>query len=102
MGEFKLEDIVKFSEENTVTTNLYDTQKVCVDFLCMEEGQSALQETKDQKVIVVINSGSGSVVTDEGEQDIEEGSFVLFERSEPRTIKAKTRLTALVAALPKG
>ncbi|ODS32885.1 MAG: hypothetical protein SCARUB_01991 [Candidatus Scalindua rubra] len=102
MGEFKLEDSIKFSEENIVSTNLYDSQKVCVDFLCMEEGQSALEDTKDQKVIIVINSGSGSVVTDEGEQDVEEGTFVLFESSEPRTLKAKTKLTALVTAIPKG
>jgi len=102
MGEFKLEDIVKFSEENAVSTSLLDSQKVCVNFLCMEEGQSALEDTKGQKVIVVVNSGSGSVVTDEGEQDVEEGAFIMFESSEPRTIKAKTRLTVLVAALPKG
>lgn len=101
MGAFKLEDIVKFSEENTVSTNLFDSQKACVDFLCMEEGQSALEDTKDQKVIVVVSSGSGSVVTDEGEQDIEEGTFIMFESGEPRTIKAKTKLTALVTALPK-
>lgn len=101
MGAFKLEDIVKFSEENTVSTNLFDSQKACVDFLCMEEGQSALEDTKDQKVIVVVSSGSGSVVTDEGEQDIEEGTFIMFESGESRTIKAKTKLTALVTALPK-
>ena len=102
MGEFKLEDIVKFSEENTVSTNLYDSQKASVSFLCMEEGQSALQETKDQKVIVVVNSGSGLVVSDEGEHEVEEGTFVLFESGESRTLKAKTKLTALVTALPKG
>lgn len=102
MGEFKLEDIVKFSEENTVSTNLYDSQKVCVNFLCMEEGQSSLQDTKSQKIIIVVNSGSGSVVTDEGEHDVEEGTFILFENGESRTLKAKTKLTALVAAIPKG
>jgi quercetin dioxygenase-like cupin family protein len=102
MGEFKLEDIVKFSEENTVSTNLYDSQKACVNLLCMEEGQSALQETKDQKVIVVVNSGSGLVVSDEGEHEVEEGTFVLFESGEPRTLKAKTKLTALVTIIPKG
>ncbi|MEE8190407.1 MAG: hypothetical protein V3T79_02295 [Candidatus Scalindua sediminis] len=102
MGEFKLEDIVKFSEENTVSTNLYDSQKACVNFLCMEEGQSALQETKDQKVIIVVNSGSGLVVSDEGEHEVEEGTFVLFESGEPRTLKAKTKLTALVTIIPKG
>ncbi len=102
MGKFKLEDIVSFSEENTVSTNLYDSQKACVSFLCMEEGQSALQETKDQKVIVVVNSGSGLVVSDEGEHEVEEGTFVLFESGEPRTLKAKTKLTALVTTLPKG
>ncbi|HDY66173.1 MAG: hypothetical protein JYX80_14855 [Candidatus Scalindua sediminis] len=102
MGEFKLEDIVKFSEENTVSTNLYDSQKACVNLLCMEEGQSALQETKDQKVIVVVNSGSGLVVSDEGEHEVEEGTFVLFESGEPRTLKAKTKLTALVTIISKG
>ncbi len=102
MGDFKLEDIVKYSEENTVSTSLFDSQKVCVNFLCMEEGQSALEDTKGQKVIVVVNSGSGSVVTDEGEQNVEEGTFIMFESSEARTVKAKTKLTALVATLPKG
>ncbi len=102
MGEFKLEDIMKFSDENTVSTNLFDSQKVCVNFLCMEEGQTALEDTNGQKVIVVVNSGSGSIVTDEGEQDVEEGTFIMFESSESRTVKAKTKLTALVAALPKG
>ncbi len=102
MGEFKLEDIVKFSEDNIVSTNLFDSQKVSVSFLCMEEGQSALEDTNGQKVVVVINSGSGSVVTDEGEQDVDEGTFIMFESSEDRTVKAKTKLTALVAALPKG
>ncbi len=102
MGEFKLEDIVKFSEENTVSTNLYDSQKACVNFLCMEEGQSSLQDTKSQKIIIVVNSGSGSVVTDEGEHDVEEGTFILVENGESRTLKAKTKLTALVAAIPKG
>ncbi|MFQ5963058.1 MAG: hypothetical protein ACE5KZ_02110 [Candidatus Scalinduaceae bacterium] len=102
MGEFKLEDIVKFSEENTESKNLYNSQKVCVNFLCMEEGQSALQDTKDQKVIVIVNSGRGYVVTDKDEHDVEEGAFVLFESSEPRTLKAKTKLTALVTAILKG
>ncbi len=102
MGEFKLEDIVKFSEENTVSTNLYDSQKACVNFLCMEEGQSSLQDTKSQKIIIVVNSGSGSVVTDEGEHDVGEGTFILVENGESRTLKAKTKLTALVAAIPKG
>jgi mannose-6-phosphate isomerase-like protein (cupin superfamily) len=101
MAEFILEDIVDFSEENTVSTNLYDSRKVCVEFLCMKEGQSALQDTKDQKVIVVVNSGSGSIVTDDGEHDVEEGTFVLLESSEPRTLKAKTKLTALVTTIPK-
>jgi quercetin dioxygenase-like cupin family protein len=102
MGEFKLEEIVTFSEENVVSTNLYNSQKACVNFICMEEGQSALQDTKNQKVIVVVNSGSGSVVTDEGENDVEEGTFVLFESGEARTLKAKTKLTALVTTIPKG
>ena len=102
MGEFKLEAVTKFSEENVVSTSLYDSQKVCANFLCMEEGQSALDDTKEQKVIVIINSGSGSVVTDDGEQDIEEGTFILFESGESRSLKAKSELTALVSAISKG
>ncbi len=101
MGEFKLEAVTKFSEENVVSTSLYDSQKVCANFLCMEEGQSALDDTKEQKVIVIINSGSGSVVTDDGEQDIEEGTFILFESGESRSLKAKSKLTALVSAISK-
>ena len=102
MGEFKLEAVTKFSEENVVSTSLYDSQKVCANFLCMEEGQSALDDTKEQKVIVIINSGSGSVVTDDGEQDIEEGTFILFESGESRSLKAKSKLTALVSVISKG
>jgi hypothetical protein len=102
MGAFKLEEVTKFSGENVVSTNLYDSQKVCTNFLCMEEGQSALDDTKEQKIIVIINSGSGSVVTDDGEQDIEEGTFVLFESGESCTLKAKTKLTALVTIISKG
>jgi len=100
MGVFKLEEVTKFSEENVVSTNLYDSQKVCTSFLCMGEGQLALEDTKEQKVIVVINSGNGSVVTDDGEQDIEEGTFILFERGESRSLKAKSKLTALVNIIP--
>ncbi len=102
MGEFKLEEVTKFSEENVVSTNVYDSQKVCTNFLCMEEGQSALEDTKEQKVIAIINSGSGSVVTDDGEQDIEEGTFILFESGESRLLKAKSKLTALVSIISKG
>ncbi len=102
MGAFKLEEVTKFSEEKVVSTNLYDSQKVCTNFLCMEEGQSALDDTKGQKVIVIINSGSGSVVTDDGEQDIEEGTFILFESSESRSLKARSKLTALVSIISKG
>ena len=68
----------------------------------MEEGQSALEDTKEQKVIAIINSGSGSVVTDDGEQDIEEGTFILFESGESRSLKAKSKLTALVSVISKG
>lgn len=102
MGEFRLEEITVFSKEKTISTNVFDSEKVSVNFLGMEEGQSALEETKDQKVIIIINSGNGSVVTDEGEQDIEEGTFIMFESGEARLIKAKTKLTAIVAVLPKG
>ncbi len=64
----------------------------------MEEGQTALEETNDQKVVVIINTGSGSVVTEE-EQDVEEGTLIVFESGETRSLKAKTKLTALVATI---
>lgn len=101
MAEFRLEDFTNFSEEEPLSTNLYDSKKAGVDFICLKEGQSALQDTKDQKVMILVNSGSGSVVSDEGEHNIEEGTFVLFEPGETRTLKAKTKLTALVTAIPK-
>ncbi len=99
MGEFNLEELVKYSEENPVTINLCDSQKASVSLLCMEEGQIALEETKDNKVTIIINAGSGSIVTEEGKQDVEEGTFVLFERGEARSLKAKTKLTALVTVI---
>ncbi len=102
MGEFNLKEFVKYSGENPVTTNLCDSQKVSVSLLCMEDGQTALEETKDNKVTIIIDTGSGSIVTEEGEQDVEEGTFVLFERGEARLLKAKTRLTALVTLIQKG
>jgi len=102
MGEFNLEEFVRFSEKNIVSTNLCDSQKACVSFLCIEEGQTALEDTNDQKVVVIINTGSGSVITGEGEQDVEEGTLILFESGETRSLKAKTKLTALVTAIPKG
>ena len=102
MGEFNLDGLVSFSENNAVLTSLCDSEKVCVSLLCMEEGQTALEDTNDQKVVVIINTGSGSVVTGEGEQDVEEGTLVLFESGETRSLKAKTKLTALVTAIPKG
>ena len=66
----------------------------------MEEGQTALENTNDQKVVVIINTGSGSVVTDE-EQDVEEGTLIVFESGETRSLKAKTKLTALVTTILK-
>ncbi|MCP4264126.1 MAG: hypothetical protein GY777_00875 [Candidatus Brocadiaceae bacterium] len=102
MGEFNLEEIVKYSEENSVTTNLCDSQKASVSLVCMEEGQTALEDTKDNKVAIIINTGSGSVVTGEGEQDVEEGTLILFERGEARLLKAKTRLTAVVTLIQRG
>ena len=102
MGEYNLEEFVKYSEENSVTTNLSDSQKASVSLVCMEEGQTALEETKDNKVAIIINTGSGSVVTGEGEQDVEDGTFILFESGEARLLKAKTRLTALVTLIQKG
>ncbi|MHC4455082.1 MAG: hypothetical protein ACYSWS_10385, partial [Planctomycetota bacterium] len=82
MGEFNLKEFVKYSGENPVTTNLCDSQKVSVSLLCMEDGQTALEETKDNKVTIIIDTGSGSIVTEEREEDVEEGTFVLFERGE--------------------
>jgi 5-deoxy-D-glucuronate isomerase len=102
MGEFNLEDLASFSENNAVLTKLCDSEKVCVNLLCMEEGQTALEDTNGQKVVIIINTGSGSVVTREGEQDVEDGTLVLFESGETRSLKAKTKLTALVTAIPKG
>ncbi len=102
MGEFNLENVVSFSENSAVLTKLCDSEKVGVNILCMEEGQTALENTIDQKVVVIINTGSGSVVTKEGEQDVEEGTLIVFESGETRSIKAKSKLTALVTAIPKG
>ncbi len=101
MGEFNLEEFVKFSEENAISTNLCDSQKACVNLLCLEEGQTALEDTNDQKLVVIINTGSGSVITGEEEQEVEEGTLILFESGETRSLKAKTKLTALVTAIPK-
>jgi quercetin dioxygenase-like cupin family protein len=53
-------------------------------------------------VVIIINTGRGSVVTREGEQDVEDGTLVLFESGETRSLKAKTKLTALVTVIPKG
>ncbi len=101
MGEFNLEDLASFSENSAVLTNLCGSEKVSVNLLCMEEGQTALEETNGQKVVVIINTGSGSVVTDE-EQDVEEGTLIVLESGEARSLKAKTKLTALVTTIPKG
>ncbi len=101
MGEFDLEKLVKYSTENPVTIDLCDSQKASVSLLCLEEGQVALEDTKDNKVTVIINKGSGSVVTEEGEYDVEEGTFVLFETGEARLLKAKAKLSVLVTILKK-
>ncbi len=101
MGEFNLEDVVSFSDNSAVLKDLCDSEKVRVNLLCMEEGQTALENTNDQKVVVIINTGSGSVVTDE-EQDVEEGTLIVFESGETRSLKAKTKLTALVTTILKG
>lgn len=100
MGEIKLEEIAKFAVDGAVSTNLYDSQKARVGFLCMKSGQSALEDTRGKKVIVVINSGCGVVITDQGEQEVEEETLVLFEADEPCLLRAKTRLTALVVTMP--
>ena len=92
MGEFNLEDLASFSENNAVLTKLCDSEKVCVNLLCMEEGQTALEDTNGQKVVVIINTGSGSVVTEE-EQGVEEGTLIVFESGEARSLKAKTKTT---------
>jgi len=98
MGEFNLEDVVSYSDNSAVLKDLCDSEKVRVNFLCMEGGQTALENTNDQKVVVIINTGSGSVVTDE-EQDVEEGTLIVFESGETRSLKAKTKLTALVTTI---
>ncbi len=102
MGEFNLEALESFSEDNAVLKDLCGSEKVRVNLLCMEEGQTALENTNDQKVVVIINAGNGSVVTGEGEQDVEEGTLIVFESEETRSLKAKTKLTALVTIIPKG
>ena len=101
MGEFNLEEFINFSEKNAVSTNLCDSGKACVSLLCLEEGQTALEDTNDRKVVVIINTGCGSVVTKEGDQDVEEGTLLLFESGEARSLKAKTKLTALMTVIPK-
>jgi 5-deoxy-D-glucuronate isomerase len=98
MGEFNLDDLADFSENSAVLTKLCDSEKVCVNLLCMEEGQTALEDTNGQKVIVIINNGSGSIVTEE-DKDVEEGTLIVFESGETRSLKAKTKLTALVATI---
>jgi len=100
MGEFNLEDVASFSDNSAVLKDLCDSEKVRVNLLCMEEGQTALENTNDQKVVVIINTGSGSVVADE-EQDVEEGTLIVFESGETRSLKAKTKLTALVTTILK-
>ncbi|GAX61672.1 hypothetical protein SCALIN_C27_0066 [Candidatus Scalindua japonica] len=102
MGEFNLEELASFSDNNVVSKNLYDSQKACVNLICLEEGQTALEDTIGQKVVVVINTGNGSVITGGGEQGVEEGTLILFESDEKRLLKAKTKMTALVTAIPKG
>ena len=102
MGEFNLGDFVSFSENNAVLTSLCDSEKVRVNLLCMEEGQTALEDTSDQKVVVIVNTGSGFVVTGEQEQGVEEGTLIMFESGETRSLKAKTKLTALVTTILKG
>ncbi len=100
MAEIKLEDFIKFAEGGAVSKNLFESQKGSVGIICMEEGQTALEDTKGKKVIVIINSGSGVVISDEGEQEVEEETFILFETGESRLLRAKTRLTALVVDIP--
>lgn len=100
MGEFNLEELIQFSDNEMVSTNLYDSQKACTNFICMDEGQTALEDTNDRKVVVIINSGSGSVITGEGEQEVEEGTMIVFESGEGRSLKAKTKLTALMTTIP--
>ncbi|KHE93546.1 MAG: hypothetical protein K8F52_03825 [Candidatus Scalindua rubra] len=102
MGEFNLKDFVSFSENDAVLTDLCDSEKVRVNLLCMEEGQTALENTNDQKVVVIVNTGNGYVVTGEGEQGVEEGTLIIFESGEARSLKAKTKLTALVTTILKG
>ncbi len=101
MGEFELEKLEKYSTENPVTIDICDSQKASVRLLCLEKGQEALEDTKDNKIAIIINTGGGSIVTEEGEYDVEEGTFVLFEIGEARLLKAKTKLSILVTTFQK-
>ncbi len=101
MGEFELEKLAKYSTENPVATDLCDSKKATVSLLCLEKDQVALEDTKDNKIAIIINTGSGSIVTEEGEYDVDEGTFVLFEMGEARLFKAKTKSSILVTTLRK-
>jgi len=92
----KLDDMMEFSTEKTISKILHESEKVKSVFLCMNEGQTDLQESVDCKIAILVYSGCGSVFTNGEEQEIAEKDLVLFERDEPRTLKAKTKLTAVV------
>ncbi len=92
----KLDDITEFSDEKTVSKSLHETKKVKSIFLCMSEGQTELQDSVNRKVAILVYSGTGSVSSSGDEYDVKEQDLIVFERDEPRLLKAKTKLTAVV------
>ena len=97
----KLDDMIEFSTEKTISKILHESEKVKSVFLCMNEGQADLQESVDCKIAILVHSGCGSVSANEEEHEIAEKDLVLFEKDEPRTLKAKTKLTAVVTFIKK-
>ena len=97
----KLDDMIEFSTEKTISKILHESEKVKSIFLCMNEGQADLQESVDCKIAILVHSRCGSVSTNEEEHEIAEKDLVLFEKDEPRTLKAKTKLTAVVTFIKK-
>lgn len=92
----KLDEIVEFSSEKTVSKLLHETEKVKSVFLCMSEGQTDLHDSVNCKVAILVYSGCGSVSTNDDEYDVEEKDLIVFERNEDRVLKARTKLTAVV------
>lgn len=91
-----LDDIIEFSNVKTVSRPLHESEKVKSVCLCVSEGQEALQESENCKVAMLVCSGSGSVLTNGDEYDIEAYDLIVFEKNEDRLLKARTQLTAIV------